>query len=155
MNILILLKTQMNCKNLLQKIKAHGGGGDGPEDWVSAYRIVVNNLKWRNGVKFIIHIADAPAHGSPKDYCHFYSFPNEAQKLDKLIEEIAKKKFFVTAFCIDQFAEKSFKKCQNIFYENDNFNYEIKDFDQSNTTNNYFTNLVVSSSIGVARKIEN
>ena len=141
-------------QNFISKITAHGGGGDGPEDWVSAYRIVVNNLKWRDGVKFIIHIADAPAHGSPNDYCHFYSIPKEAAKLDKLIEEIAKKKFFVTAFCVDQFAEKSFLNCKNIFIKNSNNNYEIKEFDQNNKTNHYFTNLVVSSSIGVARKIE-
>jgi hypothetical protein len=40
------------------------GGGDGPEDWVGAYQLAVNNINWRNGHRLIIHMADAPAHGA-------------------------------------------------------------------------------------------
>jgi hypothetical protein len=49
------------------------GGGDGPEDWVGAYKCALHSLKWRNGAKTIIHIADAPAHG--RAYC---GYPNHA-----------------------------------------------------------------------------
>eukprot|EP00475_Leptophrys_vorax_P033438 TRINITY_DN52526_c0_g2_i1.p1 TRINITY_DN52526_c0_g2~~TRINITY_DN52526_c0_g2_i1.p1 ORF type:complete len:592 (+),score=153.08 TRINITY_DN52526_c0_g2_i1:3190-4965(+) len=39
------------------------GGGDGPEDIGGAYR-KANALSWSQGTRVIIHIADAPAHGS-------------------------------------------------------------------------------------------
>ena len=40
------------------------GGGDGPEDWVGGYDMALDNITWRNGTRLIIHIEDAPAHGS-------------------------------------------------------------------------------------------
>jgi len=142
-------------ENYISGISAHGGGGDGPEDWVSAYSIVLNCLSWRNGVKFIIHIADSPAHGSPNDYGNpeCYSLPEEAFKLDKLIEKCARDKFYITAFCIKGYAKKSFLNCQRIFDLNKNPNFDIKKFNPYNTSQEYFTNLVITSSIGVARNI--
>ena len=142
-------------ENFISRITAHGGGGDGPEDWVSAYSIVLNCMSWRNGVKFIIHIADSPAHGSPNDYGNFdcYSLPQEAFKLDKLIEKLARDKYFITGFWIKNYAKKSFINCQRIFDLNKNPNYDIKYFNPINASQEYFTNLVISSSIGVARAI--
>ena len=142
-------------ENFISRITAHGGGGDGPEDWVSAYSIVLNCMSWRNGVKFIIHIADSPAHGSPNDYGNFdcYSLPQEAFKLDKLIEKLARDKYFITGFWIKNYALKSFINCQRIFDLNKNPNYDIKYFNPENPSQKYFTNLVISSSIGVARTI--
>ena len=49
-------------KEKISKVKAYGGG-DGPEDWVVGYDLALNKMKWRNGIKLIIHIADAGAHG--------------------------------------------------------------------------------------------
>lgn len=43
------------------------GGADGPEDWVGAFRIALDQMNWRKGVRLIILIADAPAHGH--SYC--------------------------------------------------------------------------------------
>ena len=40
------------------------GGGDGTEDWVGGYDMALDNITWRNGTRLIIHIEDAPAHGS-------------------------------------------------------------------------------------------
>ena len=39
------------------------GGNDKIEDWVGGYTIALNNLHWRTGVRCIIHITDAAAHG--------------------------------------------------------------------------------------------
>jgi len=39
------------------------GGGDEPEDWVGAYKLVNEKISWRNGNKLIIHLADAGVHG--------------------------------------------------------------------------------------------
>ena len=90
-------------------IDAHGGGGDGPEDWVRAYNIVLNNLKWRNGIKLIIHIADAQPHGSPSEYTSIYSFPEEGQKLDELNISLAQKNFSVSDFLLGDIQAKLFK----------------------------------------------
>ena len=38
-------------------------GDDVAEDWVSGFRIALEELNWRNGTKLIFHIADAPQHG--------------------------------------------------------------------------------------------
>ena len=142
-------------REFVSRIGAHGGGGDGPEDWVSAYKIVLNDLHWRDGIKLIIHIADAQPHGSPKDYCDIYSIPKEGPKLDKLIIELAQRSFCVTAFSIGEYPYIAFARCKKIFNICKNNNYEIKDFDQNNTDESYFTNMVVDTSIGVARKINN
>ena len=140
-------------RNFVSNIGAHGGGGDGPEDWVSAYEIVINKLQWRNGINLIIHIADAQPHGSPDDYTSCYSFPEEGPKLDELNKKLANNKFCVTALSIGFYPEKAFKRCKLIFEECGNMNYEIKDFDQNKKDPGYFTKLVVDSSVGVARKI--
>ena len=137
----------------VSKIDAHGGGGDGPEDWVSAYNIVLNNLKWRNGIRLIIHIADAQPHGSPNDYTSIDSFPEEGPKLDNLNKLLANNNFSVSAFSIGLYPSKAFKRCKEIFEKYGNHNYEIKDFDQNRRDHGYFTKMVVDSSIGVARKI--
>ena len=47
----------------IKKIKATGGG-DLPEDWVGAYKLVNEKINWRNGIKVIIHLADAGAYGN-------------------------------------------------------------------------------------------
>ena len=40
------------------KIRAYGGG-DIPEDWVGAYKLANEKISWRNGIKVIMHLADA------------------------------------------------------------------------------------------------
>ena len=140
-------------RSFVSTIDAHGGEGDGPEDWVSAYNIVLNNLKWRNGIKLIIHIADAQPHGSPSDYTSIYSFPEEGPKLDNLNILLAQNNFSVSAFSIGIHPGRAFQRCKSIFELYKNNNYEIKDFDQDRRDTGYFTNMVVDSSIGVARKI--
>jgi hypothetical protein len=67
----------------LAGVCAHGGG-DGPEDWVGAYDLVLREIQWRDGAKTIIHIADAPAHG--KRYCGHENHEEESHKLAPLIE---------------------------------------------------------------------
>ena len=39
------------------------GGGDLPEDWAGAYKLANEKISWRKGIKVIIHLADAGAHG--------------------------------------------------------------------------------------------
>ena len=140
-------------RSFVSRIDAHGGGGDGPEDWVSAYNIVLDDLKWRNGIKLIIHIADAQPNGSPIDYTSCNSFPEEGPKLDEINKKLAIKNFCISAFSIGIYPGRAFRRCKEIFRNNGNKNYEIKVFDQDKTEPGYFTNMVVDSSIGVARII--
>lgn len=54
-----------NMKDLrdkISKIKVYGGA-DESENWVVGYIIALNNMSWREGIKLIIHISDAEAHG--------------------------------------------------------------------------------------------
>lgn len=49
----------------LSGIVAKGGGGDGPEDWVSGYNCILNDMNWYNdSTKIVIHICDEPGHGT-------------------------------------------------------------------------------------------
>lgn len=40
------------------------GGGDAPEDIFGAFNEIIHSLKWESQTRVIIHIADAPCHGS-------------------------------------------------------------------------------------------
>ena len=47
------LKSDANTlKSELSSERAKGGG-DGPEDWVGAYDIALDNIAWRNGIRLI------------------------------------------------------------------------------------------------------
>jgi hypothetical protein len=60
------------------------GGGDGPEDWVGAYDMSLDNIAWRNGTRLIIHIADAPADGS--EWCGSKNHEEENSKLYPMVQ---------------------------------------------------------------------
>ena len=124
------------------------GGGDEPEDWVGAYTIALNNISWRNGIKCIIHIADAGAHGTK--YSSGDTHPNEGPKLDLLIPQCAKKDFQIIAFNIGFQTINSFNVFKNIYDNNRGKQYIIKTFDQNNDILGYFTNLVIESVISCA-----
>jgi hypothetical protein len=89
------------------------GGGDGPEDWVGAYCLVLDAIKWRDGPKTIIHIADAPAHGEL--YCCSQNHEEESPKLEPLIQNIAKRGILVSCIDINCGASHSFDVCKGIY----------------------------------------
>ena len=102
-------------KNKISKIKPEGGG-DLPEDWVEGYNMALsNNMKWRNGMKLIIHIADAGAHGV--EFSRGDKYPEEGPKLEKLIKECVDKNINIIGFKMDQEAEQSFEKMSEIYNE--------------------------------------
>ena len=81
-----------NMEDLKEKIgtvKAKGGG-DEAEDWVGGYEIALNDMKWReNGIKLIIHIADAGAHG--KKFTNGDDHDDQEELLPPKIEECVKR----------------------------------------------------------------
>ena len=108
------LTTDMNSlKNDISKVEP-SGGGDTPEDWVEGYNIALSDkMKWRNGMKLIIHIADAGAHGT--EFSSGDKYPKEGPKLEKLIKECVDKDINIIGFKTDEEAEQSFEKMSEVY----------------------------------------
>ncbi|EGC34843.1 hypothetical protein DICPUDRAFT_79436 [Dictyostelium purpureum] len=90
-SILQLTKSTKEFVDFLELIKAEGGG-DGPED-VFGGMDLIKTVQWRlNSTRVVIHIADAPCHGS-----EYHGFKDNHPKgdpngisLDSLLEQINK-----------------------------------------------------------------
>ena len=132
-----LTKDMNDLKNNISKIEPDGGG-DLPEDWVEGYNIALSdNMKWRNGMKLIIHIADAGAHGT--EFSEGDKYPDEGAKLEKKIKECVDKNINIIGFKTDNDAEQSFEKMSEIYNEykmsgKDNGQFiEIYDFNKNDS----------------------
>ena len=106
----------------IEPVKAYGGG-DGPEDWVGAFKIALdsNIIKWREGIKLIIHIADAPAHGD--EFAGKINYTDEGPKLIEKIRECVERDIKIFGLFIGKSAENSFLKCKEYY---DNYDRENK-----------------------------
>ena len=60
--IINFTQNENEFKSQLNKINLQNGE-DIAEDWVSGFKLALEDLNWGNGTKLIFHIADAPAHG--------------------------------------------------------------------------------------------
>ena len=122
------------------------GGGDGPEDWVGGYKIILNKINWREGMKKIIHIADAGAHGRDYSDGDKYSDENKykfSSQLDTYIRECARKRTHISALQIGDTPKKSFSRVQKLYKEENNNNFSIQSFDQNLLSPENFPKLVV------------
>ena len=129
------------------------GGGDDPEDWVGAYDEALDNIAWRNGTRLIIHIADAPAHGS--DWCNENNHNEENPKLYPKIEKCIDKNIKIIGFQIGSYPEPSFSKFKNLYESKGGKFYKIKIFNQSMNANEisvHFKEMVVESTHAAAPK---
>ena len=106
------------------KIKAYGGG-DLPEDWVGAFKLANESISWRNGIKSIMHLADAGAHG--KEFTLSDKYPEESEKLKDELMKCAKKNIKIFGYIITEDARNSFNKCQEL-YKSYGGSYEICEF---------------------------
>ena len=136
----------VGLQNWVKGIKA-SGGGDAPEDWVGGYNIALNTLKWRNGNRLIIHIADAGAHGT--DYTSGDKYSSEGPKLDNYIRECSSRNITIVAFKIGSKPQKSFERSKMLYNNMGKNNYKIQEFDQNKKDPGYFTDLVVNAIIKV------
>ena len=127
----------------LEKIKEQSGG-DVAEDWVSGYRIALDDLSWGNGTKLIFHFADAPAHGkifnTDKKSDDFIDDENDihGKNLIDLIKRCSDRNIKITGISINKVA--SFKVFQNEYMKVNGPKYEIIEVDGKELTskgNNY------------------
>ena len=131
----------------ISKVKANGGG-DIPEDWVEGYNLALNSMKWRDGIKLIIHIADAGAHG--KEFTKNDKYPEQGPLLTALIKKCVEKNINIVGFKIHNDAEQSFEKIKEIYNEHklsvkDNGQFiEIYNFNRENALEDFY-NLVLEA----------
>ena len=111
----------------ISKIKADGGG-DEPEDWVGEYKIANEKISWRNGIRIIIHLADAGAHG--KLFSNYDKYPEEEEKLIIELEKCLKKNIDIFGYVILEGSRNSFEQCSKI-YRSKGGSYEIINFFQN------------------------
>ena len=114
------------------KIQATGGG-DLPEDWAGAYKLAHEKITWRNGIKMIIHLADAGTHG--KRFTLSDKYPEEEEKLILQLENCADRGIKIFGYVIADDARNSFNECAKI-YRNKGGSFEIFDFMPKNEMNN-------------------
>ena len=76
-------------------------------------------MKWRDGIKLIIHIADYGGHG--KDYSDIGDDKHQelGEELSPLIKKIVDKGIRIVGFKIKDSASKSFEKCKNDYEKYD------------------------------------
>ena len=129
------------------------GGGDTPEDWVGAYDMALNNIAWRNGTRLIIHIADAPAHGSI-----WYGKSNhddQNAKLYPLIKKAVEKKIKIIGFQIGDSPKRSFAEFEKEYKKNGGQLYKIYQFRSgmnADEISKLFRDMVVQSTHAAAQK---
>jgi hypothetical protein len=103
-----------DLKKKISTIKVYGGG-DLPEDWVEGYKIAINEMKWRKGIKLIIHVVDASAHGI--EFSKRDNYPEQGPLLHPLIKECVEKNINIIGFKISSVPEQSFEKIMEIYNE--------------------------------------
>ena len=108
----------------IARIQAEGGG-DIPEDWAGAYKLANEKISWRNGLKTIIHLTDAGAHG--KLFTLNDKYPEEEQKLIIELDKCAEKGIKIFGYVINDRARESFNQCSKI-YRSKGGSFEIFDF---------------------------
>ena len=121
----------------ISKINAKGGG-DLPEDWAGAYKLVNERISWRDGEKVIIHLADAGAHG--KLFTLSDKYPYEEGKLIQELEKCALKKINIFGFIIEDDSERTFNECAKI-YRNKGGLFIVSDFCPPEMKTNMMNNM--------------
>ena len=147
------LKKNVNALKSELGSESASGGGDGPEDWVGGYEMALDNIAWRNGTRLIIHIADAPAHGS--EWCGSNNHNEENPKLYPIVQKCVDKDIKIIGFQIGSYPKPSFEKFQKEYNNRGGKLYKIQVFKSgmsSSEISTHFKDMVVSSTHAAAPK---
>ena len=106
------------------------GGGDGPEDVYGALKITLERTSWRNGLKTIIFIADAPAHGHR--YCGYPNHEDQNDLLAPLLKRIADAGIAFTGMSIDRGCDECLAKMKEDYLQGDGPDFVIEKIDLLN-----------------------
>ena len=142
-----LTEDVVSLKNYISTVKA-SGGGDFAEDWVGGYELALNKINWRNGLKLIIHICDAGAHGKGYSSSEEDDHPEEGHKLPPSLKKIVEKNIKIIGFNIENGANSSFNKCKKKYDKFDGNKkglFKIQDFDSKVDVAADFKNLIVEA----------
>lgn len=124
------------------------GGGDFPEVQVGGYNLAINEINWGNGIRLIIHIGDAPVHGS--EWCGYDDLHNkENPKLYKLIQRCVEKNIKIIGFIIgrDYYTKKCFENFQSEYIKRKGMLYKIFEFKDFIEISSTFKEKVIESII--------
>ena len=149
------LKKDVNRLRIELSSERATGGGDTPEDWVGGYDMALNNMAWRNGTRLIIHIADAPAHGSK--WCKKSNHEEENDKLYPMIQKCVDKNIKIIGFQIGSNSNLSFSfsNFKKEYISRGGKFYEIKEFKSGMSSEQisvYFKDMVIESTHAAAPK---
>lgn len=143
-----LTKRPSDIKRFLNNSVCYKGGNDGPEDWASGYKCLLDKIDWdENSEKIVIHIADAPAHGKSFNGNTFYSLPvfdknfsktknqsiydriqvNEEEKFKKLIAKVASKGLVFFCINLNRCASNCFNLTRDIYMQNNGKKFVVLD----------------------------
>ena len=147
------LKANVNDLKTELASERASGGGDGPEDWVGGYDMALNNIAWRNGTRLIIHIADAPAHGS--EWCNTSNHEDQNSKLYPMVQKCVDKDIKIIGFQIGDYPKPSFTKFEKEYNAKGGILYKIQSFKSgmsSSEISKHFKDMVVESTHAAAPK---
>ena len=118
-DFLQLTKDMEEIKNFCNNWRIQGGG-DEAEDWAGGYSIALNEIKWRDGRRIIVHICDAPSHGAKfsKNAGDNHRGKEFEDKLDDLIQKCAENKIEIIGIYKNDSAKNCFLECKNIYENN-------------------------------------
>ena len=142
-------KDEKEFKNKLEKIRLQGGG-DGAEDWVSGFKIALEELSWGNGTKLIFHIADAPAHGKTfnidkySDYFLEEENDEHGQNLNELIKECSNRNIKIIGININNVGSFNVFKKQYENYKGPNYDIININGSELREGDNYINNKMIA-----------
>ena len=117
--------------------------------------MALNNMAWRNGTRLIIHIADAPAHGS--EWCNEENHESENPKLYKMIQKCVEKNIKIIGFQIGNYPKNSFTKFEKEYKKKGGILFKIYEFNNqinANEISQHFKDMVIISAHAAAPKID-
>jgi hypothetical protein len=119
-------KEAENLATWLEDIKPEGGG-DGPEDFVGAFRAVFERITWREGSKrALTWMADAPAHG--RRYCGIDNHQEEEPKLEPLVEQLARDQYYFVGLSLHPGADRTFAAMKEIYESTGGRAFSVESF---------------------------
>ena len=130
------------ARNFFDKLVATGGG-DTPENVNGAFQKALYELEWKNPVRIIVHIADAPCHGKEFHTCDD-SYPNGGKgdkPWDQMFKDLVANHIDYTFFKISNITDKMFEKFKKMALAHGAEKFECIQMNISATTGGLFGGL--------------